>query len=123
MSESDSDSEIERCSSVKSIPEVFEKVPANADFNFRFFGSQCSKSGTKLIFPLKVGKELPYLTHTITKKGKGNYLLTFEHLNGDYVSFILKFLLSSSPSRWSHQWRVMWAIRRKIGGSLKKKVG
>ena len=101
MSESDSDSDIERCSSLKSIPEVFDRVPANVDFKFSFFGSQCSKSGTKLIFPLKAGKELPYLTQTITKKGRGIYQLRYQcrlPFIFYFQVFPLKFSKSLVPS-------------------------
>ena len=72
MSLSDSDSsDIERVSSTKSIPECFDVVPVSKEFEFRFFGSDCSKSGTKVIYTLKKSKVLPYSFPTKTKKGKG----------------------------------------------------
>ena len=70
----DSDSEIERVSSEKSTPEWFDAVPFSKDYQLKMFGGGCSKSGTKLIFPLKKDKSLPYTTSTTTKKGRGIYM-------------------------------------------------
>ena len=69
MSDSESDSGIERVDS--GAPLEFNTVPLTQDFQLRICGSQCGKNGTKLVFPLKAGKTLPYSTTTITKKGKG----------------------------------------------------
>ena len=73
VSDSDSDSVIERVSSVKSTPESFDVVPADKDYQLRLFGSGFSSRGTKLVFHLSKNKELPYVTKTITKKGRGKY--------------------------------------------------
>ena len=73
------ETDIERCSSIKSAPECFDIVPETIDFKFKFFGNQCSKAGTKIVFPLKEGKELPYHTKTVTKKGTG--MLSFRTRN------------------------------------------
>ena len=79
--ESDSDdSVIERVSSVKSTPESFDVVPAKRDYQLRFLGSGFSSRGTKLIFRLNKDKELPYVTKTITKKGRGKYLIGKFHI-------------------------------------------
>ena len=88
MSDSESDDGgIERVESVNSIPETFDVVPNTTEFKFKLFGSQCAKSGTNLVFPLKKGKELPYSTKTITKKGKG----MFDHV----LSFKKRFVIFS----------------------------
>ena len=72
MSDTDSDSsEIERVCSLTSAPKSYDYVPETTEFKFKFFGVGCSRSGTKLIFPLKKDKPLPYCTKTLTKKGKG----------------------------------------------------
>ena len=79
--ESDSDdSVIERVSSVKSTPESFDVVPDNRDYQLRFLGSGFSSRGTKLVFKLNKDKELPYVTKTITKKGRGKYLIGKLHI-------------------------------------------
>ena len=73
MEASDSDSSevgLERCSSVKSIQEVFDVVPDEKEYKFKIFTSGPSNKGTRLVFPLKKGKVLPYDTKTITKKGR-----------------------------------------------------
>eukprot|EP00092_Neocalanus_flemingeri_P094867 GFUD01120667.1.p1 GENE.GFUD01120667.1~~GFUD01120667.1.p1 ORF type:complete len:109 (-),score=32.03 GFUD01120667.1:193-495(-) len=69
MTES-SESEVELVSSLKTPPVLYDKVPATQKFKLKLFGGQCSKAGTKLRFQLKEGKDLPYNTTTITKKGK-----------------------------------------------------
>ena len=70
---SDSDSSPERCSSVKSVQELsFDEVPETKCFKMKFFGPDCSKGGTKVLFSLKEGKSLPYTGKIITKKGQGN---------------------------------------------------
>ena len=69
ISDSESESELERCSSVKSAPETFESVPETKEIPFKMFGSSCPRKGTNFMFTLKEGKTLPYWTTTITKKG------------------------------------------------------
>ena len=67
-SESEGDGEIERCSSLRSVPDSFDNVPESKDISFKMFGSDCSRKGTNVVFALKEGKTLPYWTTIITKK-------------------------------------------------------
>ena len=85
---SDSESEIEKCSSIRSAPECFDTVPETKEFKLKFFGNQCSKAGTKISFPLKEGKDLPYHTKTITKKGKGMFSIILRNI---IIFLIFKF--------------------------------
>ena len=68
---SDSESDLERVSSVKSIPESYETVPFPIDFKFKVGIEDIFSSTVKFAFLLKKDKELPYNTTTTTKKGKG----------------------------------------------------
>ena len=87
--DSDSSGGIERVCSVTSLPpKSYDHVPETMEFQFKFFGVGCSRSGTKLIFPLKKDKPLPYLTKTLTKKGRGmHYAMEEYELNCLVLSF------------------------------------
>ena len=71
-SDSESEGEIERVTSVKSQPESFDVTPFSKDYNLKIFTSK-SKNPVQLVFPLKKDKTLPYNTVTKTKKGKGSF--------------------------------------------------
>ena len=71
-SASESESDIERVSSLKSEPESFDINPFDKDFHLKMYTSK-SKNPVKIIFPLKKGKTLPYTTITKTKKGRGTF--------------------------------------------------
>ena len=121
MSESDSDSGscLERVIS-GTAPKLFNLVPNTEDFKLKFFGSQCARSGTKLVFQLKEGKPLPYRTTTITKKGKGMWV----HINFDEKFddiFSLQFLVSPSPGLFHPQPRVTM-LKKKVTGGFSTKV-
>ena len=62
MSESDSSDceQIERVSSLKSIPKSFDKVPDDMDFKLKL---KTEATTQKLIYRLKKGSALPYTTN------------------------------------------------------------
>ena len=115
---SDSESDIERLSSVKSIPESFETVPLSTDYQFRMFGSGCSKAGTRVSYELKKDKPLPYSAPVATKKGQSNCLnVRFEWTN---ITTFSQNLYSSFQSSWFHQRKVLRENNRESGGFSQK---
>ena len=59
FSDSDSESDIERVSSVNSTKESFDVVPENKDYKFKLL-SNIESSNVKFSYTLKKGKDLPY---------------------------------------------------------------
>ena len=79
MTESDSD--IERLSSVGSTIESFDVVPHDQEFKFKLF-TWTGKLLVKFIYPLKKGKDLPY-----TRELKGRSTKVWLKNVKNYASF------------------------------------
>ena len=126
MFDSDSDGGIERVESVSSMPEMFDVVPEKKDFQFKLFGYQCSKGGTNLVFPLKKGKELPYHTKTVTKKGRGEFLWKCKLCLNCFVSvFEIKFSKSLTPSVTGfsgHKEEDWWVFREDTAEAIEEET-
>ena len=67
MSDSDSDSELERADSVTSIPSDYEQVPYNIDFKVKAYSSNGDRVG-KFLYTASEGKDLPYSVNVKCKE-------------------------------------------------------
>ena len=66
------DSDFETAGSIHGSQQAFDKVPETKKYKFKFFGAECTNTGTKLKYEFKAGLDLPYCCKILSKKtGKG----------------------------------------------------